>query len=227
MQAAGRDGFAGGRGDGMSAPGPVIRVVDDDDAFRTAVSRLLHASGFEVRSYASAGDFLMQEVNAEPGCVLLDLRMPGPDGLDLQAALSRRGDSLPVIFLTAHGDVAASVRAMKGGAEDFLTKPVRREALLAAIRTAVARDESRRERREQVQDIRRRYDALSPRERTVLEHVVSGRLNKQIASAIGASERTVKAHRARVMSKMGAASVAELVRAIDHMNAGFSRAAAV
>jgi FixJ family two-component response regulator len=201
----------------MNARGPVIRVVDDDDAFRTAVSRLLHAAGYDVRVYASSGDFLLAEEDPVPGCVLLDLRMPGPDGLDLQAALARRGAPLPIIFLTAHGDVAASVRAMKGGAEDFLTKPVKREALLSAIRDAIRRDESRRESREQVQDIRKRYDALSPRERSVLDHVVAGRLNKQIASAIGASERTVKAHRARVMSKMGASSVAELVRAIDRL----------
>jgi FixJ family two-component response regulator len=201
----------------MSAPGPVIRVVDDDDAFRTAVTRLLHAAGYDVRAYASSGDFLLAEENPVPGCVLLDLRMPGPDGLDLQAALARRGAPLPIVFLTAHGDVAASVRAMKGGAEDFLTKPVKREALLSAIRDAIRRDENRRESREQLQDIRRRYEALSPRERSVLDHVVAGRLNKQIASAIGASERTVKAHRARVMSKMGASSVAELVRAIDRL----------
>jgi RNA polymerase sigma factor (sigma-70 family) len=201
----------------MTTPGPVIRVVDDDDAFRTAVARLLHAAGYEVRAYASAGDFLLAEENPVPGCVLLDLRMPGPDGLDLQAALARRGAPLPIVFLTAHGDVAASVRAMKGGAEDFLTKPIKRETLLSAIREAIRRDENRREAREQLQDIRRRFEALSPRERSVLDHVVAGRLNKQIASAIGASERTVKAHRARVMSKMGASSVAELVRAIDRL----------
>ena len=201
----------------MNVPGPVIRVVDDDDAFRTAVTRLLHAAGYEVRAYASSGDFLMAEEDPVPGCVLLDLRMPGPDGLELQAALARRGGPLPIIFLTAHGDVAASVRAMKGGAEDFLTKPVKREALLSAIRDAIQRDDLRREGREQLQVIRRRYEALSPRERSVLDHDVAGRLNKQIASAIGASERTVKTHRARVMSKMGASSVAELVRAIDRL----------
>jgi len=181
------------------------------------VTRLLRAAGYEVRAYASSGDFLMAEEDPVPGCVLLDLRMPGPDGLELQAALARRGGPLPIIFLTAHGDVAASVRAMKGGAEDFLTKPVKREALLSAIRDAIQRDDLRREGREQLQVIRRRYEALSPRERSVLDHVVAGRLNKQIASAIGASERTVKAHRARVMSKMGASSVAELVRAIDRL----------
>ena len=201
----------------MGAPDPVIRVVDDDDAFRTAVSRLLHVAGYQIRVYSSAGEFLLQDEDPTPGCVLLDLRMPGPDGLELQAALARRGDPLPVIFLTAHGDVGASVRAMKGGAEDFLMKPVKRDALLAAIRGALARDANRRERREQIRAIRSRYEALSPRERSVLDHVVAGRLNKQIASAIGASERTVKAHRARVMVKMGAGSVAELVRAIDRL----------
>ncbi|HEY2797369.1 MAG TPA: response regulator [Thermoanaerobaculia bacterium] len=206
----------------MSAsPGPVIRVVDDDDGFRTAVTRLLHAAGFEVRAYASAGDFLLAEEDPVPGCVLLDLRMPGPNGLDLQASLARRGAPLPIIFLTAHGDVAASVRAMKGGAEDFLTKPVKREVLLSAIRDAIRGDEARRGSREEIQIIRKRYEALSPRERSVLDHVVAGRLNKQIASAIGASERTVKAHRARVMSKMGASSVAELVRAIDRLGLAF------
>ena len=201
----------------MSAPTPVIRVVDDDDAFRTAISRLLKAGGYEVRAYASAGDFLLEEEESGPGCVLLDLKMPGPDGLELQAAIARRPNPLPIVFLTAHGDIAASVRAMKGGAEDFLTKPVKKEALFAVIDVALARDRKRRFEREERDRIRERFEALSPRERAVLEHVVAGRLNKQIASAIGTSERTVKAHRARVMSKMGASSVAELVRSADRL----------
>jgi FixJ family two-component response regulator len=204
----------------MTGAGPVIRVVDDDEAFRTAVSRMLKAAGYEVRAYASAGDFLLSEEDSVPGCVLLDLRMPGPDGLDLQAAIGKRANPLPVVFLTAHGDVVASVRAMKGGAEDFLTKPVRKERLLEAIRGALVRDGERRAERERVRETRRRYEALSPRERAVLQHVVSGRLNKQIAAAIGASERTVKAHRARVMTKMGASSVAELVRSADRLALG-------
>jgi FixJ family two-component response regulator len=204
----------------MNVADPVIRVVDDDEAFRTAISRMLRAAGYEVRAYASAGDFLLSEEDSRPGCVLLDLRMPGPDGLDLQAAIGKHPNPLPVVFLTAHGDVAASVRAMKGGAEDFLTKPVRKERLLAAIRDALGRDGERRAERERVRETRRRYEALSPRERAVLEQVVSGRLNKQIAAAIGASERTVKAHRARVMAKMGASSVAELVRSADRLAIG-------
>jgi RNA polymerase sigma factor (sigma-70 family) len=201
----------------MSAPTPVVRVVDDDEAFRTAITRLLKAGGFDVRAYSSAGDFLLEEGDLLPGCVVLDLKMPGPDGLELQSAIARRANPLPIVFLTAHGDIAASVRAMKNGAEDFLTKPVKKEALFAAIESALVRDDRRRSEREERDRIRRRFEALSPRERVVLEHVVAGRLNKQIASAIGTSERTVKAHRARVMSKMGASSVAELVRSADRL----------
>ena len=197
--------------------GVVIRVVDDDQSFRTAVSRLLRAAGHEVREYASAGDFLLAEADQEPGCVLLDLRMPGPSGLDLQASLARSDQSLPIIFLTGHGNVPLTVRAMKAGATDFLVKPVRREALLSAIRIAIEKDRESRARREELRSLRTRYDALSNREREVLEHVVAGRLNKQIASAIGAAERTVKAHRARVMLKMQVTSVAELVRVTDRL----------
>ena len=195
----------------------VIRVVDDDQSFRTAVCRVLRAAGYAVREFASAGDFLLSEVDQEPGCVLLDLRMPGPSGLDLQTSLARHDPSLPIVFLTGHGNVRTTVRAMKAGATDFLVKPVRREALLSAIRLAVERDRENRARREELRSLRARYDALSRREREVLEYVVAGRLNKQIASAIGAAERTVKAHRARVMMKMRVASVAELVRAADRL----------
>jgi FixJ family two-component response regulator len=201
----------------MSAPAPVVRVVDDDEAFRTAITRLLKAGGYDVQAYSSAGDFLLEEEDSRPGCVVLDLKMPGPDGLELQSAIARRANPLPIVFLTGHGDIAASVRAMKNGAEDFLTKPVKKEALFAAIESALVRDDRRRSEREEGDRIRRRFEALSPRERAVLEHVVAGRLNKQIASAIGTSERTVKAHRARVMRKMGASSVAELVRSADRL----------
>ncbi|HEY6931540.1 MAG TPA: response regulator [Thermoanaerobaculia bacterium] len=202
----------------MTTQGPVIRVVDDDHSFRVAVGRVLRAAGYDVREYGSAGDFLMTDATEDPGCVLLDLRMPGPSGLDLQASLARHERALPIVFLTAHGDVPLSVRAMKAGAADFLVKPVKRETLLAAVRAALARDDEKRVTREEVRDLRARYAALSPREKEVLQYVVAGRLNKQIASAIGASERTVKAHRARVMEKMKAGSVADLVRAADRIN---------
>jgi FixJ family two-component response regulator len=210
----------------MSSVGPVVRVVDDDPSFRVAVCRVVRKAGYEVREYASAGEFLMRDGEDMPGCVLLDLRMPGPSGLDLQESLSKRDPSLPVIFLTAHGDVPLSVRAMKGGASDFLAKPVKREDLLSAISTALAKDEAERTARSELLSLRSCYDALSPREREVLRHVVAGRLNKQIASAIGTSERTVKAHRAKVMEKMRASSVADLVRAADRIVAAAPRIAA-
>jgi FixJ family two-component response regulator len=193
----------------------VIRVVDDDRGFRTAICRLLRVAGYEVREYASAGALLLEDDEQTPGCVLLDMRMPGPNGLDLQQALAKRERNLPIIFVTAYGDVRNSVRAMKGGAIDFLAKPVKRETLLATVRAALARDEEKRASRVQIRELRVLYDTLSPREREVLRHVVAGRLNKQIASAIGAAERTVKAHRARVMAKLKAGSVAELVRLFD------------
>jgi FixJ family two-component response regulator len=198
---------------------PVIRIVDDDEAFRTAISRVVRAAGFQVREFASAGDYLLSQSEDEHGCLLLDLRMPGPSGLDLQRALSRKKNSVPIVFLTAHGDISASVRAMKGGATDFLVKPVKRETLLSAIRTALAKDEEQRGARNELAELRSRYEFLSSRERDVLRLVVAGKLNKQIAAAIGASERTVKAHRARVMQKMRATSVADLVRAADRLGA--------
>ena len=201
----------------MGATVPIIRVVDDDEAFRTAVSRLLRAAGYQVRDYASAGAFLLADDGSQPGCVLLDLRMPGPNGLDLQSALRKRDDALPVVFLTGHGTVPATVRAMKDGAEDFLTKPVKREVLLEAVCRALSRDAKRRGAGEDLRRLRERFDGLTVRERAVMELVVAGRLNKQIAAAIGASERTVKAHRARVMTKMGAASLADLIRSADRV----------
>lgn len=204
----------------MSTESPIIRVVDDDQRFRVAVCRVLRAAGYEVREYPSAGALLLSDDEQAPGCILLDLRMPGPSGLELQAALARRDRCLPIIFLTAYANVPLSVRAMKGGAVDFLRKPVKREALLSTIRAALARDDERRTSREELRALRARYDLLSPREREVIHHVVAGRLNKQIASAIGAAERTVKAHRARIMVKMQVGSVAELVRQVDCLISG-------
>jgi FixJ family two-component response regulator len=149
--------------------------------------------------------------------VLLDLRMPGPNGLDLQTALARRGSPLPIVFLTGHGDVTSSVRAMKAGASDFLEKPVKKEALLGAVRAALARDDAQRAEEAERRALRRRFESLSVREREVLEQVVAGRLNKQISAQIGISERTVKAHRASCMVKMGVGSVAELARVAERL----------
>jgi FixJ family two-component response regulator len=200
---------------------PIVHVVDDDDSLRKAVTRLLHAAGYDVRAYASAGDFaLASRENDRRGCVLLDVRMPGPSGLDLQEALAKEDEPLPVIFLTAHGDVPTSVRAMKAGAVDFLTKPIKRDALLGAVRTALARDLRSHTSHEQRRDLRIRFGKLTPRERNVFELVVAGRLNKQIAAELGMAERTVKAHRAQVMAKMQAKSLAQLVHLADKMRYG-------
>jgi FixJ family two-component response regulator len=191
---------------------PIIHVVDDDLSFLTAVSRLLRAAKYEVRVYASASEFLESDPCAEPGCILLDLRMPGVSGLDLQQSLARMEERLPIVFLSGHGDIPASVRAMKSGAVDFLTKPVRRDALLRAIQNALGVDAKGRAARAVLRELQDRYEHLTPREREVLAHVVGGKLNKQIAFDLGAAERTIKAHRASIMEKLGVQSVAELAR---------------
>jgi len=200
---------------------PIVHVVDDDDSLRKAVTRLLRAAGYDVRAYASAGEFVLaNRENNRRGCVLLDVRMPGPSGLDLQEALAREEEPLPVIFLTAYGDVPTSVRAMKAGAVDFLTKPIKRDVLLSAVRIALARDLRLHTSHEQRRDLRMRFTKLTPRERDVFDLVVAGRLNKQIAAELGMAERTVKAHRAQVMAKMQATSLAELVHLADKMQYG-------
>lgn len=194
----------------MSAP--VIHVVDDDEAMRTAVARLLRAAGYEVRVYASAGDFLVAPPEPLPGCVLLDLQMPGPSGLELQQALRRQPQPLPIVFLSGRADISSSVRAMKAGAVDFLTKPVEPSALLNAIEAALAGDRSLRAQRDGMSEAEARCARLTGRERSVFDHVVAGKSNKEIARVLGITERTVKMHRAQVMAKMQAGSLAELVR---------------
>ena len=190
----------------------VIHVVDDDESLRTALQRLLTAAGYRVRTYASAGDFLLEPPIDAPGCLLLDLNMPGPSGLDLQESLKRHGVRLPVIFLTGHGDLPTGVRAMKAGAVDFLTKPVDRETLFAAVAHAIEVDAVQRATRSNHSDLKGRYAQLTAREREVLDLIVAGKLNKQIAGALGIAERTVKAQRAQVMVKLGATNAAELGR---------------
>jgi FixJ family two-component response regulator len=195
----------------MTSVNPVIHVIDDDDSMREALCRLLGASGFDVRPYASAGDYLLSKPDDTPACLLLDIRMPGPSGMDLQRALAQRADAPPVVFLTGFGDIAMGVLAIKRGAVDFLTKPVEREALIAAVRTALERDMARRESERRQQDLRRAFGTLTARERQVFSQVAVGRLNKQIAASLNTCERTVKAHRAHVMEKLHAHSIAELV----------------
>jgi FixJ family two-component response regulator len=195
----------------MTPAKPIIHVVDDDESFRKAVMRLLRAADYETRGYASAAEFLAAKPGGEPGCALLDVRMPGPSGLDLQQALARMENPLPVIFLTGHGDIPITVHAMKAGAVDFLTKPVPRAALFDAVQRALVRDTADRAARSQQRELRSRYETLTPREREVLAQVVAGKPNKQIAGDLGTAERTIKAHRAQVMQKMRVPSLAELV----------------
>lgn len=196
----------------MASSNPVVHVIDDDASMREALDRQLSALGFLVRQYASAGEFLLVWPVDAPGCLLLDVRMPGPSGLDLQIALAQRPDAPPVVFLTGYGDIPMSVLAIRRGAVDFLTKPVERDTLVAAVNAALERDAERRESKRILREVRDSFDTLTERERMVFEQVVAGRLNKQIANRLSICERTVKAHRAHVMEKMHVHSVAELVQ---------------
>ncbi len=196
----------------MNGRAPTVYAVDDEPATLKAIARLLRAAGWNVAPFASPRDFLEKLDPAVPGCLVLDLSMPEMTGLEVQQALDERRCALPIVFLTGRADVPASVKAMKRGAADFLTKPVDEEDLLAAVARAVEKDAAARKDRAEVAAIREHLATLTPREREVLEHVISGKLNKQIAADLGTAEKTVKVHRGRVMAKMGAASVADLVR---------------
>jgi FixJ family two-component response regulator len=190
----------------------MVFVIDDDPSFLTAIKRLLRARGYTFESFPSASEFLASGPKECHGCILVDLQMPGLTGLEFQQALSKTSNALPLVFLTGHGDIPSSVRAVKHGAEDFLTKPVRKEALFAAIDRALARNATERNERASQQAARARFETLTPREREVLAHVLQGKLNKQIATDLGTSERTIKAHRANIIAKLKVQSVAELVR---------------
>ena len=199
----------------MTGIQPTVHIVDDNAPFLAATSRLLRASGFAVQTFASAADFLTQRHENAPGCVLADVQMPGMNGLELQAALARSANPLPILFLTGHGDIPSSVRAMRDGAEDFLEKRAPKEQLLAAIERAMARDVREREALARQRELRARFDALTKRELEVLGYVVRGKLNKQIAGDLGIHERTVKLHRAAITTKLHVQSVAELTRLTD------------
>lgn len=196
----------------MTTGQPVIFLVDDDASFLAAATRLLRAGGYPVRTFPSADEFVKSPPADSAGCIIVDLHMPGMHGLEFQESLGRIGCPLPVIFLTGRGDIPASVHAMRQGAEDFLTKPVKREKLFEAVQRALARNAREQAVLSRLRVSRALYDTLTPREREVLAHVVTGRLNKQIAGDLNASERTIKAHRASLMAKMRVESVAELVR---------------
>ena len=195
----------------------VVYVVDDDESVRRALSRLLRSAGLEAKTFPSAQAFLEHPVTDRPSCLVLDIRLPGPSGLDLQSALSQAQREIPIIFITGHGTVPTSVRAMKGGAVDFLQKPFDDRDLLAGVQRALERSREGRASRAQRSEIEGRLVRLTPREREVLALVVAGLLNKQIADKLGIAEKTIKVHRGRVMQKMEAGSVADLVRMTERL----------
>jgi FixJ family two-component response regulator len=199
----------------MNPPAQVVHVVDDDPSFRKSVSRLLQAAGYEVQSHASARDCLQAGPAEGAACVLADLNMPGINGIEFQETLLRTERPVPVILLTAHGDIPTTVRAMRNGAVDFLTKPVDKEELFDAIRRAFAGEAALRRRHDEQCTNRAKYESLTTREKEVLAHVIAGKLNKQIAFELGTGERNVKAHRANMMRKLGVRSVAEVTRLAD------------
>jgi RNA polymerase sigma factor (sigma-70 family) len=199
----------------MMAPAAVVFVVDDDASVRKSLTRLISEAGYTVQAFASAREFLAREPSVGPSCVVLDVRMPGVTGLDLQQTLASATHEIPIIFITAHGDISMSVKAMKAGAVDFLSKPFAGKDLLEAIQRAVTKDTQDIRAEARTDEIRERVKLLTPRESQVFALVVTGMLNKQIASELGVGEKTIKVHRARVMEKMRAGSLAELVRLAD------------
>ena len=190
----------------------IVFVVDDDPLLRGSVSSLLRSFGLQVRVFASASEFLQEKRPPLPSCLVLDIRLPGESGLDFQAELSSRNIHIPIVFMTGHGDIPMSVRAMKAGAVEFLTKPFREQDMLDAVKLALERDQSRIESENASSGLKSNFETLTPREREIMALVVSGLMNKQVAGKIGLSEITVKVHRGRIMQKMGARSLADLVR---------------
>jgi len=193
---------------------PVVFVVDDDPSVRSSLKFLMSSVGLQVESFDSADALLQRKLPDSPSCLVLDVRLRGLSGLDFQRELAARNCHMPIIFITGHGDIPMSVRAMKAGAVEFLTKPFRDQDLLDAVRIALEKDRERRERKKEVSDLKERFNSLTPREQKVISMVVSGMLNKQIADQLGTAENTVKVHRSRAMEKMHAQSVAELVKMI-------------
>jgi len=197
--------------------GSVVFVVDDDRSVRSSLKLLISSVGLQVESFESADTFLQRKPPDAPSCLVLDIRLRGLSGLDFQRELATRNIHIPIVFITGHGDIPMSVRAMKAGAVEFLTKPFRDQDLLDAVRIALERDRARREQEKEVADLQQRFDSLTPREQEVISMVVSGMLNKQIAGELGTAENTVKVHRSRAMEKMNAQSFADLVRMIEKL----------
>ncbi len=207
----------------MSNTPSTVFVVDDDRSVREGLVDLIHSVGMKVEAFGSAEEFLRHKRPDTPACLVLDVRLPGPSGLDLQRQVGRSEHPIPIIFITGHGDIPMSVRAMKDGAVEFLTKPFRDQDLLDAIHQALDSDRAAREQRSKAVELRRRYESVTPREREVMQLVVRGLLNKQIASELGASEVTIKMHRGQVMHKMKAESVVELLRMAEMIGAASAR----
>ena len=207
----------------MAAENSTVFIVDDDANMRAAIEGLLQSVGQPSESFASAKEFLERRPAGGPGCLVLDVRLRGESGLDFQRKLTEAGVEIPIVFITAHGDIPMSVKAMKSGAIEFLTKPFRDEDLLDAIQQALERDRTRRQHESELADLHRRYGMLSPREREVTQLVVSGKLNKQIAFELGTSEINVKLHRSHAMRKMQADSLADLVRMAERLKLSYRR----
>ena len=196
----------------QAKPTPLVHVIDDDPSVRNGLTLLFRSVGFDTRAFSSAQEFIQVKLPDVPSCLVLDVRLPGQSGLDFQAELVKANINIPIIFMTGHGDIPMTVRAMKGGAVDFLAKPFRDQDMLDAVATAIERDRKRRASEKILSDLRALFDTLSPREREVMALVASGLMNKQIAAEINLAEITVKIHRGRIMKKMRARSVADLVK---------------
>jgi FixJ family two-component response regulator len=201
----------------VSQDKPIVFVVDDDLSVRRSTERLIRSVGLEVQTFTSAREFLQNPRPERPACLLLDVRLPGLSGMDLQRELSKSGIHIPIIFITGHGDIPMSVRAMKAGAVEFLTKPVHSRVLLDAVHAAIERDRSTSKSRAEMEDFRQRFEQLTPREREVLPLVAAGLLNKEVAGKLATTERTIKFHRAHIKRKMRVGSLAELVRLVEKL----------